>query len=251
MLRMTLTAGFFLFLATPSRATIMSVTHYAVDLTKPDDAKAKATWSEPDKIGVTAQGLGWGTSADQSSRDVWFQTTEPIALGLSWRPTMATNLRVTIRGPGNNGQLYARYSADAEHWTTWQPLEPEPMPPGVAGTAKGPTQTFKGLLRVPYREHGKYGELVSEYSRRQDVPWASDEEAVVKEIVKSDAKFFERQTPFIGYVQLLYEAQLSGGQRVRAIDVEAHWAVGGIHAIPRDQAATRDRDGPWRFRAGR
>jgi hypothetical protein len=251
MIRNTLAAGLALLLTTPCPATIMSVTHFSVDLTKPQDAKAEATWSEPDKIGVTAQGLGWGSFADTGSRDVWLQTTEPIGLGVSWRPTIATYLRVTIRGPGNNGQLYARYSADATHWTTWQPLEAEPMPPGVAGTAKGPTQSFKGLLRVPYREHGKYGELVSAYSRRQEVPWASDEEAAVKEIVKTDAKFFERQTPFIGYVQLLYETQLPGGQRVQGMDVQAEWAVGGMHAIPRDPAAQKDRDGPWRFRAGR
>jgi hypothetical protein len=162
---------------------------------------------------------------------------------------MATNLRVTINGPGANGQLYARYSADAEHWTTWQPLEAEPMPPGVAGTAKGPTQTFKGMLRVPYRERAKYGELLQAYSRRQDVPWASDEEAMVKDFLTTDPKFFERQTPFVGYVQLLYETQLAGGQRIEGIDVQAHWGVGGVHAIPKDRAAEKDRDGPWRFRA--
>src|SRR5437588_186659 len=233
MFRTALAVGVILLLAGPSAAIIDSVTHFAVDLTKPGDAKAKATWSDPDKMEVTAQGLGWGSSADQGSRDFWLQTSEPIGLGVSWRPTMATNLRVTIKGPGGNGQLYARYSADAKHWTTWQPLDAEPMPPGVAGTAKGPTQTFKALLRVPYRERGKYGELFSAYSRRQDVPWVSDEEAFVKDLLKTDPNFFERQTPFVGHVQLLYEAQLPGGQRVQGIDVEAHWIVGGLHAIPK------------------
>ena len=158
---------------------------------------------------------------------------------------------MTVKGPGANGQLYARYSADAKHWTTWQPLEAEPMPPGVAGTAKEPTQTFKGLLRVPYRDRGQYGELLSTFSQRQDVPWTSDEEALVKDIVKTDTKFFERQTPFVGYVQLLYETQLPGGQCIQGIDVDAHWAVGGLHAVPRDPKAYTDRDGPWRFRTGR
>jgi hypothetical protein len=238
-------------LAGTTNASILSMNRFAVDLTKPDEAKAKAIWSEPDKFEVNPQGMGWGSSADQGSRDFWLQTTEPMALGLSWRPTMAANLRVTVKGPGANGQLYARYSADAKHWTTWQPLEAEPMPPGVGGPPKGPTQTFKGMLRVPYRERGKYGELLSAYSGRQEVPWGSDEEAVVKDILKTDPKFFEQQTPFVGYVQLLYETQLAGGQRIKGLEVEAAWAVGGLHTIPKDPAAAKDRDGPWRFRADR
>jgi hypothetical protein len=238
-------------LAGTASATIESINRFAVDLTNPDEAKAKTTWSEPDKFQVNPQGMGWGSSADQGSRDFWLQTTKPMALGLSWRPTMAAYFRMTVKGPGANGQLYARYSADAKHWTTWQPLEAEPMPPGVAGTPKGPTQSFKGMLRVPYRERGKYGELLSAFSRRQDVPWASDEEALVNDILKTDPKFFEQQTPFIGYVQLLYEAQLPGGHRIKGLEVETNWAVGGIHAIPKDPAAEKDRDGPWRFRADR
>src|SRR5262245_37158922 len=123
MIRTTLALGLALLTAGTAAATIHSMTRFEVDFTKSADAKAKAAWSEPDKSPAARQGLGWGSSADQGSHDVWLQTTEPIALGVSWRPTMATNLRVTIKGPGANGQLYARYSADATHWTTWQPLE--------------------------------------------------------------------------------------------------------------------------------
>ena len=238
-------------LAGTAGAGIVSMNQFAVDLTKPDVAKAKTTWSEPDKFEVDAQGLGWGSSAERGSRDFRLQTTEPMALGLSWRTTMTANLRATVKGPGTNGQLFARYSADAKNWATWQPLEAEPMPPGVAGTPKEPTQTFKGMLRVPYRERGKYGELLSAYSRREEVPWTSDEEALVKDILKTDPKFFERQTPFIGYVQVLYEGQLPAGHRIKGLEVEATWAVGGIHTIPKDPAAEKGRDGPWRFRADR
>ncbi len=237
-----------LLFAGPSSAVIFSVTRYGVDFTKPDQAKAKATWSDPDTFQVTPQGLG---SSNHGSRSLWLQTTEPMGLGVSWRPTMAADLRVTVKGPGENGQLYARYSADAKHWTTWQPLEAEPMPPGVGGTAKGPAQTFKGMLRVPYREHEKYGELLSAYSGRPDVPWVSDEEAAVKDILKTDPKFFERQTPFVGYVQFFYEADLPAGHRIQGLAVDAIWSVGGLHAIPKDPAVYKDRDGPWRFRAGK
>jgi hypothetical protein len=233
----------------PAPASILSMNRYVLDLTKPDEAKAKAEWSGPERIAVTADGLGWGTPAEQGSRDVWLQTTEPFALGLSWRPTMSASLRVTVNGPGENGQVYARYSADGKHWTTWQPLEAGPPPPGTPGMPKGPTQTFRGWLRVPYRERAKYAELLQEYTRRQDVPWSSDEEALAREVVRGDPQFFAKQTPFVGYVQLLYECQLPAGRRLRGLEVEAGWGVGGLHTIPKDPATKKGRDGPWRFKA--
>jgi hypothetical protein len=236
-------------LAEPAHASIHSMSHFSIDLSKPADAAAKASWSDPGTNTITAEGLGWGTVSDQGSHDFWLQTTEPFALGLSWRPTVSAHIRARVDGSGVNGQLYARYSADAKHWTTWQPLEAEPMPPGVAGQPRTPTQTFKGMLRVPHRERGKYGELLSAFSTRRDVSWTSDEEALVKDILKGDPKFFERLTPFVGYVQFLYEAQLTGGSRVKGLVVDAGWAVGGLHTIPQDSAEEKGRDGPWRFKA--
>jgi hypothetical protein len=233
----------------PAAATIESHSHLLLDLTRPEAAKAKARWSDPDKVTVTPDGLGWGTTADPGHRDVWLETTEPLALGLSWRPTIAASLRVTVRNPGDNGQLYACFSSDGKHWTTWQPLEPAPMPPGVAGTPKEPSQTFRGTLRVPYKARERYSQLLHDYSRRDDVPWASDEEALVKDLVKRDPAFFERQTPFIGFVRLLYECQMPGGRPLRGLEVEASWGVGGAQAAPKDPAAARGRSGPWRFRA--
>src|SRR4051794_32404246 len=94
-------------LGTPVQAAVQGSSQFSIDLSKPADASAKASWSEPATNTVTAQRLGWGAAADQGSRDFWLQSTEPLALGLSWRPTMSTNLRVRVYGPGVNGQLYA------------------------------------------------------------------------------------------------------------------------------------------------
>jgi hypothetical protein len=227
----------FAFLAVPGMglAEIISSTDYALDLTK-GKAAPKAEWADPDRIKVTDEGLGWGKSAEEGSRDFWLQT-EPIGIGTSWRPTSITTVKATIEGTGSDGLLYARYSADGKHWTTWQQLDSK---------GKG---TFQGTLRVPYRESKRYHELRLDYARRADVDWGSDEEALARDILKREPTFFAKSTPFIGYVQFLYETQLRGGQRIKALKVNADWWLSGLHHPPRKAGADKDRDIPWRFKA--
>jgi hypothetical protein len=111
------------------------------------------------------------------------------------------------------------------------------------------TQVFRGTLRVPYREREGYDKLRLEYARRDDVPWGSDEEALVKDLLGREPKFFERSTPFIGYVQFLCEAQLPGGHRLMGLDVEVGWFLGGKHQPPKDEETRKGREVPWRFKA--
>ena len=225
-------------------AVIESSTTYKLNLTDVKEAPKKAKWSDPDRIEVTGQGLGWGSRDDEGSRDFWVQTA-PIGIGLSWRPTSGASIKATVMHTGTAGLLYARYSVDARRWTAWQLLESA----GKGRTTSFPTEVFQGTLRVPHRESARYHELRLEYSRRDDVPWRSDEEALVKEIFKREPAFFEKTTPFIGYVQFLYEAQLHGGDRVKGIQADFGWIVGGKHHAPKDEKSWEGRDLPWRFEA--
>jgi hypothetical protein len=227
----------------PALGEIDSNTRFTLDLTNAKEAAQKATWSTPDLITVTAEGLGWGKPRDRGSRDVWLQT-KPIGIGLSWRPTSIASIKATVGHPGISGLLYARYSADGKHWTSWQHLAQS-----APGAAHAAPPSFEGTLRVPYRDQARYQELRLEYARRQDVPWPSDEEALVKDLVKRDPKFFEKSTPFIGYVQLLYETQLRGGQRIKSLTVDVGWWLGGKHIPPKNDKARQGRDVPWRFQA--
>ncbi len=225
-------------------ATIESATHFSIDLTQAKEAAGKAKWSEPDRIAVTSDGLGWGAGEEEGSRDFWLQTTAPMAIGLSWRPTIYASLRATVHHPGTVGQLYARYGADGKHWTTWQLLDE--VTPAKKDTAD---HEFSGVLRVPYREMARYQELRMKYAGRQDVPWSSDEEALVEELVGREPKFFDESAPFIGYIQFLYEAQLHSGQRITGLEANADWSLGGKHQAPKDENAYKGRDVPWRFKA--
>ena len=102
---------------------------------------------------------------------------------------------------------------------------------------------------MPKREREHYDKLRLEYARRQDVPWASDDEALLKELLKRNPAFFEKGIPFVGYVQFLYEAQLEGGPRIQSLEVEVAWQISGKHQPPMDKKTRDGRDGPWRFLA--
>jgi hypothetical protein len=224
-------------------ADIEGNTSYKLDLTNAQEAAWKAKWSNPDLLTVTTEGLGWGSDADKGSREVWLQT-EPMGIGLSWRPTTTATIKATVNHPVSDGLLYARYSSDGKNWTNWQYLEPADKPAN-----NGLKKAFQGTLRVPYREGAPYQALRMKYARREDVPWCSDEEALALEICKGEPEFFKKATPFIGYVQFLYEGQFEGGQRMKGMQVEVSWEVGGKHQRPKDENTSRGRDGVWRFKA--
>ena len=178
-----------------ARGAILGESSGVLDLTDADQARKKCVWSDSDRIQVGPKGLGWGSSADEGHLDFWLQTTEPIALGETWRAPMSASVRVNVDHAGKPGALYVRYSVDAKHWSDWQVLK-------ATGPKEGSSsQAFQGELRIPQREREKYQELLQAYMRREDVPWSSDEEALAKELVATDAEFFRKQKPFIGYVQ--------------------------------------------------
>ena len=241
-----------------AEASILDFKSLAIDFTNAADAKAKATWSEPDKLAVSTNGLGWDGEA-ASSRDGWIQSV-PLALGLSWRPPYAVSVRVSVHPKPtelvlNSGQkstpyagdVYVRYSPDLLHWSTWQVLQPsEPQ----SNTEKqNPGRHFSGTVRVPYSDREEYGMLISEYARL-DVPWKSDEDAAVHWIPEKAPDFFAKQLPFIGYVQFRYEGGFYGGQRIQSFKADVSYGMSGLHSSPKDKDAYKDRDSrPWSFRA--
>ena len=241
-----------------AQASILDFKSLAIDFTNAADAKDKATWSESDKLTVSANGLGWDGEA-ASSRDGWIQTV-PLALGLSWRPPFAVSVRVSVHPKPtefvlNNGQkstpyvgdVYVRYSPDRLHWSTWQVLQTSE--PQNNTEKQDPGRHFSGRIRVPYSERDEYGKLISEYARL-DVPWQSDEEAAVRWILEKEPDFFAKQLPFIGYVQFRYEAGFYGGQRITSFKADVSYGMSGMHSAPKNKEAYKDRDSrPWSFKA--
>lgn len=226
---------------------------FVLDFGKPEQVKMRATWNDPDKFDITDEGLGWDGPRN-AHRDLAIQSTQLVGVGWSWRPVHAVHIRSQIKPPGEfkfreksvtypPGQLYARYSPDGKHWSSWNHLqmqEPE--------NKDKPAQAYAGSLRVPYKEQATYRELIREYSRR-NVPWASDEEAAVAWIFEDEPTFFKKNLPFIGYVQFLFEISLPGGQRIERIHMNLSYSAGGMHSPPKDEEVRKSHKGPWRFKA--
>jgi len=238
-----------------TQGSILDFKELSVAFTNAAEAQAKATWSEPDKINVTQNGLGWdGESA--ASRDGWIRT-KPIALGLSWRPAYAISLRARVQPPprefslsngqrskGDAGDIYVRYSPDLKHWSSWQVLQRSE--PQSVEEKKTPARYYTGTVRVPFHEREVYSRLLSEYSA-MDVPWKSDEEAAVKWMLTRDPDLFAKHIPFIGYAEFLFEGEFRGNQRIQFLKVDISYGMSGLHSVPRDAEVYQNRDVPWRF----
>lgn len=242
--------------AAHSDAAILDFRRLQIDFTNAADAKNRATWSEPEKLTVSKDGLGWDGEAT-SSRDGWIQTT-PLAVGYSWRAPYGVSVRVAIQPRPveavlNNGRkwtpyggnVFVRYSPDLKHWSSWQVLQSAQPQSTTEKTAPG--RLFDGKIQVPNIERNGYCELLREYSRL-DVPWKSDEEAAVRWVLKRRPDFFSRHLPFIGYIQFRFESSFHGGQRIKSFRADVSYGMSGVHLPPEDKNAYKSRDSiPWRF----
>ena len=52
-----------MFLSASTHGPIISDNQLSIDFTKPSDVESKATWSHPNKLAITPQGLGWDAGA--------------------------------------------------------------------------------------------------------------------------------------------------------------------------------------------
>jgi hypothetical protein len=233
-------------------AGILGFHELKIDFTKADDARKKATWSEKEKLDITERGLGWDGEVN-ALRSGWVQT-EPLAIGLSWRPAQSANVNLKIAPDAKpfklpNGQVsrpalgpaFVRHSPDGKHWSSWQAMD-------QAHKNAGDYCGYSAHVAIPRKQRTEYDRLYAEY-QSLDVPWTCDEEAMANWIVKRHPDFFHQHQPFVGYVQVLFEGDFWGGQRVSRLEVSAAWGVGGVAGIPKDKNAEKDRDGPWRFKA--
>lgn len=252
----TLLAAWMVFGAVGCMAAIAHLKKINIDFTNPEEARTKATWSEPDKIMVSKDGLGWD-SESAASREGWIQT-KALALGLSWRPATAIYIGVSIQPPSREielnsdrkttpdiGDVYVRYSPDLSHWSSWQALQR--FEQQSKDDKKQASRLYYGTIRVANRERLEYRDLKKEYSQL-DVPWTSDEEAAVRWILKRAPDFFAKHIPFIGYVELLWEGSFYGGQRIQSFNAEISYSLSGLSLIPRDGKVNYSMDVPWRFK---
>jgi len=246
-----LTIAFLLVISSLAAASGVGSGETVFDLTKPEALGERVRWSHSDRMDVTADGLGWD-GEENASFSAWIQT-EPIAIGTSWRPSTNAGIRVIIDRDWSwthrvgtitaSGTLYVRHGPDGAHWSSWQVLSSQRDP---KDPAKG--TSYVGEISVPRRERVAYEAHLRQY-RARDVPWKSDEQAACRWILERDPRFFEKNRPFVGYLQFLYETSIYGGRRIRGMTVRAHWVLPGPYSPPKVAGLARARSGKrWDFR---
>lgn len=251
--------GFMGMMLACSQATIMGGDDFSIDFT---DANCVAEhvlmWKPAEKVKQTDRGLIFDDSRSNVSVDLEL-LTQSYAVGLSWRPTSGVSLKLAISDSsskktsddktryGPNYAVYVRYSPDLKHWSAWQIMQ----------SAVSKTDSDESIyqcelyLNVPEKVRQRYQEYNQRYWQL-DVPWTSDEEAMVQWLLEQEPDFFEKEIPFIGYIQFLCESNMRAGQTLAKADISVSWGVGGRHSFSKDEAVYKERMNsmrPWCYRA--
>ncbi len=233
-----------------ARAQIIQGEEFVLDFTHPDTLKGRVE-TFPEALKFSEKGLGYDAEANRLLNRTRFQTTEPIALGFAWTPTSAVTIHASLNtdfeyiGAYSLGRLYARYSPDTTHWSSWQNIMSDKR-----ADKSALTHTYQGQLIVPDVERLPYFDLLEQFYKAQPEQ-TGDEEAAVRWLVKKDARYFEKTLPFIGYIQVLFETPLEGGRHLKSLQCNLIWSLPGLH-----RASRRERDAqknntslPWSYRA--
>jgi len=240
-------------------AVIMSSQQFTIDFSDPNAVRENVfNWIPPDQVQQTGKGFVFQNPSPATSVD-FALTTIPYAIGLSWRPTAAVRLGVELSPVGDQIEysggtmqpsyyrVFVRYSPDLKNWSSWCAMQ-DAYVDWEARKQAGKHQ-YDIQLQIPQTERTEYTDYLYQYMR-MDVPWSSDEEAMVKWILTKDPDFFENHIPFIGYVQFLCESGMRANQPLSRMNISINWGVGGLHSTPKDESVYQNRNNiPWRYKA--
>lgn len=199
-----------------------------------------------EKVKQTEEGLIFEKTTPITTRE-FFLLTKAYPIGLSWRPTYGAKLDIELTPPRPSYSVYVRYSPDMKNWSCWHSMQ-EKHHGWIAVKQAGSNQSYI-QLQIPQKERKEYLDYLRQHMK-MDVPWGGDEEAVVNWILTQEPDFFEKQIPFMGYIQFLCESSVRDGQFPPKMKVSIKWGVGGLMSGPQDESVFKKRDNiPWRFKA--
>jgi hypothetical protein len=166
--------------------------------------------------------------------------TDKIALGLSWRVPTGAKFTVSLNGKKTGTPyVYYRYGCDGVHWSTWYQM------------TQANKSEFSAEVRLPRAARYVYDRLWAQWNRTSP-EWQDDEDALCRWIAKHDPHFFEREFPFLGYVQFRLEWDLIEDRfAIETLTIDENWSVGGAVSghppLERIEGGIHDR---WHFEQG-
>ena len=260
--------------------TILDMVSEALVFTSAETLGTKATMGSPaDRpLDMTADGLGCNAvGTDNAYVQAWVRT-KPIALGSYRQPWYAVNLSVEIEGFVDESgyscvsRVFVRHSPDQKNWTTWHALfrktpavlkaEAEESK-GAWGKAAGRRMiddasaaaaleahmkrvVFTCDLAVPRSTREAYNKLLAEFAATHP-PRPKFQEDAVRWILAREPHYFEKDPPFIGYVEVLVEVGLGQSpRRLKAVRVFGMTLVDELMGHLTD-ANRAEFEGRWNF----
>lgn len=254
-IRQLLTAVFMFTVA--AQASILSNDEFTIQLNDPNSIPEHGlVWVPQEKVKQTQNGLVFENPESNACVD-FYLLTKAYPIGLSWRPTYGVNLGIELsplnRETTYSGgilypslySIYVRYSPDLKNWSSWHALQDKY--PSWEEKQKAGIWQYSLMLQIPQKERAEYTDYLYRYMK-MEVPWQSDEEAMVRWILTQKPDFFTKHIPFIGYVQFLCETCMRANQPLSEMKISVSWGVSGLHSPPKDESVYKNRDHiPWRF----
>jgi hypothetical protein len=258
------------------RATILTVAYEHLDFTSKEAVQTKATWGGPVEypLDFKADGLGNSSMSERSMIAVWVETA-PIAVGTWKQPWNHADLSVKVnRFEGDDGhscvsRVFVRHSPDRKHWTTWHALAFRPLAElraemerfktreaELAGTRSSWSEAdpiewhsfaiFRCSLEIPRSTRARYEQLLAAFAKTNP-PRPKFQEDAVRWILAREPDYFQKEIPFIGYLQFLIEANVGRSpRRLKTVVIDGLSLADGLagHLTDTNRA---DYEGPWRF----
>jgi hypothetical protein len=203
------------------RAQIISGNYTQIEFV-PTKVPDGVSWSP--SVSLTESGLASKELPENVSAEVWVQS-QPIAVGMSWRPPTAVGLKVSVESGVKDFdylRAYFRYSSDRVHWSTWYKLTPSTAQDGSMASV------YEGSLSIPKIARKAYQDKMQEWRKTNPV-WSSDEHELCIWIARNDPSFFSQEFPLIGYIQVRIEGETNGMQ-LKALSIDMNWGVGGLQS---------------------
>lgn len=227
-----------------ARASILAADEKTITF-QPNKIPAGTTWHP--EFTLTDNGLVFRELPPNGLQESWVQT-EPFPIGYSWRPPYSAGFRIFLDGSfaetkgSGEPRIYLRYGCDKEHWSTWYEarLTEEKNPEGL--------KMYQARVSVPDVARARYISMMQDWWKSGPA-WTSDETEYAQWLVQKEPAFFDKEFPFIGYVQVrLEKSSTHSREQVKSLTVGYTWAISGLTSHVSDKSRVRkNTDNKWFF----
>lgn len=238
------------FSATLLDASILWMDKVNVNFKPNDPSLSNVIIEKSAQFTITEKGYGWENDPT-SSRPITLRF-KPIPTGMAWRTTTAININIDLTSntrefiinsgqtsSPSQGSFYVRYSTNRKFWSSWINVP--------SNDSSDNKLSYSTRLNIPKVDRTTFNSYQKAYHKLDDVNWSSDMDALARWITEQDKEFFNKNIPIIGWIEVLYEGNISGSRRITEININTGAGMSGIHTRPKNGIYPDHYHSKWRF----